>query len=647
MAELSYPAGAAAAGSRLELRGAAAPFALGALAVLGLGGANGGYFPSSWGWASVALATVLLWALALGGLSRPTGLEGAFLGALLLVACWYGVSGLWGVASSSSDELARVLLYVCGGAAALAVVRRNARPLLAGVLAGSAAIAGYALATRLFPTQLGNFDPISGYRLATPIGYWNALGLLCALALLLALALAAGARSPLAAALAAAPAPVLAATLYFTFGRGAWISLGAGLAFALALDPRRLRLTASALTLGLPASVGVLLGSRSRALTHLQASAGQAAHDGHRLALVVAALVVLAAALAAGLTLIRHRVALPARAHRTYAIVLALAALAALAGGLIRLGGPVSAVHRAWSSFAAPPPKIGTNLQGRLFSFSGSGRADLYRAAWRDFEAHPLLGSGAGSFEAYWLQHRPDGQKVRDAHSLYLETLAELGVVGLVLLVVALAAPLVAAVRARRRAAVPAAAGAYLAYLLGAGADWDWELAAVTLAALLVGVALLGSARPDEPREAGRRLRYGMLAAALALGGFGFVFLVGNLFLARAADAARAGRWTTAAADARKASSWLFWSTRPWQQLGEAQLGLGQTRAAQRSFRSALRKDAGDWSLWLDLARASTGRAQAAALAHAKRLDPLAPEIATFEHELGSSSGIDVSVGQG
>src|SRR5581483_1602199 len=134
MAELSYPA--AAAGSRIERRGAAAPFALGALAVLGLGGANGGYFPSSWGWAIVALAAVLLWAIALGGLSRPTGLEGAFLGALLLVACWYGVSALWGVASASTEELARVLLYVSAGAAALAVVGRDARPLVAGVLAG-------------------------------------------------------------------------------------------------------------------------------------------------------------------------------------------------------------------------------------------------------------------------------------------------------------------------------------------------------------------------------------------------------------------------------------------------------------------------------------------------------------------------------
>src|SRR5207247_266185 len=130
--------------------------------------------------------------------------------------------------------------------------------------------------------------------------------------------------------------------------------------------------------------------------------------------------------------------------------------------------------QRADHAFAAPPPEIHGDLNRRLFNFSGSGRVPLWRAALHDFEAHPVLGSGAGSYEAYWLAHRGDPGKVRDAHSLYLETLAELGVVGLLLLLVALAVPLSVAVRARRQPLVPALFGAYVAYPVHASLDWDW-----------------------------------------------------------------------------------------------------------------------------------------------------------------------------
>jgi len=79
--------------------------------------------------------------------------------------------------------------------------------------------------------------------------------------------------------------------------------------------------------------------------------------------------------------------------------------------------------------------------------------------------------------------------------------------------------------------------------------------------------------------------------------------------------------------------------------LGEAQLGEGQTHAAQASFRQAIYKDSGDWSLWLDLARASTEKEQASALAHASRFDPLSPEVAEFKSELGTQSGTSITAG--
>jgi O-antigen ligase len=401
-------------------------------------------------------------------------------------------------------------------------------------------------------------------------------------------------------------------------------------------------MTIAAIALAAPAAAAVVLASHRSALTHQQATVAQAAHDGHRFALVVLAFAVVAGVLGACAMLMLGRLASTARTERAYAAVLVLAVIAAVVAVSAHYGGPASAVRRGWDSFSAPAPKTQVDLRKRLFSFSSSGRVDLWRAALHDFEAHPLVGSGAGSYEAYWLAHRATVIKVRDAHSLYLETLAELGIVGLVVLLAALLAPLVAAVRARRHPLAGAATAAYVAFLVHAGVDWDWEITSVTLAGLLVGVALLALARPENERPLGSRTRTAVLTATLAIAAFGFVFLVGNMFLSRASAAAGSGHWSTAATDAKRASSWLPWSTDPQRQLGEAQLAQGNTKAAQASFHSAIDKDRADWSLWLDLALATNGKAQASALAEATKLNPLSPEIKELKTELGSSGGIAI-----
>src|SRR5436305_1855043 len=83
---------------------------------------------------------------------------------------------------------------------------------------------------------------------------------------------------------------------------------------------------------------------------------------------------------------------------------------------------------------------------------------------------------------------------------------------GLVLLLIALLTPLVAAVRARHRPTTAIAAGAYVAFLVHAGVDWDWELTAVTLTGLLCGVALLIAARRDENTLRLGQRRYALVA---------------------------------------------------------------------------------------------------------------------------------------
>jgi len=92
-----------------------------------------------------------------------------------------------------------------------------------------------------------------------------------------------------------------------------------------------------------------------------------------------------------------------------------------------------------------------------------------------------------------------------NAHSLYLETLGEVGIAGSVLLGAALAPPLVAGARARRDPLALAALAAYAAWLVHAALDWDWELPAVTLAALACAGAVLVAARSDEDLRPDRK----------------------------------------------------------------------------------------------------------------------------------------------
>jgi O-antigen ligase len=520
-------------------------------------------------------------------------------------------------------------VYVGVVAAALLVVRRRTVPqLLAGVLVGITLVCAYSLATRLFPERLGTFDPLAGYRLTTPVGYWNALGIFSGLGVVLALGLAARASRPWWRALAAAALPLLTATFFFTFSRGAWVALAVGLVAACALDPRRLQLLASLVALAPCAALTVLLAHRSGALTTTTSSLAAASHEGHRLALWIVVLSIAAAGVALTLGLVEPRMHVPRAARTTFALALALVVVAGLAVVWVHGGSPPSLARKAYDSFLAPRKAVGTHVENRLLDLSANGRIDLWRVSWHDAESHPLAGTGAGTYEQSWAAHRQIPRQARDSHSLYLQTLGELGVVGLALLLVALGAPLVAAVRARRSPVVPVAFGAYVAFLVHGAVDWDWQLTGVGAAGLLCAVALVASAPPGD-REVRLAMsgRIAAAAVALALVGVAFGAVMANVPLESAQSAAERGDWAASAADARRARSWAPWSSEPWKLLGEAQLAQAQIAAARRSFRTALAKDPHNWELWLDLGIASTGAEQRRALATAVRLDPHDPTI--------------------
>jgi hypothetical protein len=601
------------------------PSLLGLVPVASLGAAQGGYFPSAWGWAALGLLWASGLAIVLRSSAHLSDAERAFVVAWGGLVAWIAFSIVWSRDLPETVlELERAIVYVSGAVAVVVIAHtRSARFVLGGLLAGISLISAFSLATRLFPGELQVYDRSAVYRLAQPIGYWNGLAIFTAMGVLLALGFAARARRRAVRAVCAGLVVILLPTFYFTFGRSGWIALAAGLAVAVLIDPRRLQLLVTLLVVA-PASVaGVWLAAHSHGLTRAGAPAARAAHDGHRLAL---ALVLLSAVNATALMLlafVERRVVVRAAARRVFAAALAVTLAVVLALTFARYGSPSTLVRKGYAAFKAPTPHV-VNLNRRLLSFSGNGRYELWRLAWLDGRDHPWLGSGAGSYERYFLQHQPpDVGRVRDAHGLYVETFAELGPVGLIFLLACLGIPLLVAVRARMHPLVPAAAGAYAAFLVHAIADWDWELPAVTLAAILCGGAILVAGRRyGKVRLLSVPVRSFAVTVIVVAGAFASIGLVGNSAL-KASDAARRdGHWDSAVSQARRARSWMPWSPAPWSALGEAQLGAGLARNARASFCKAVSMDRQDWELWYDVARASTGDGRTAALQRAVALYP-------------------------
>jgi O-antigen ligase len=286
--------------------------------------------------------------------------------------------------------------------------------------------------------------------------------------------------------------------------------------------------------------------------------------------------------------------------------------------------------NRATSSFSSDTTGApGGSLNSRLLSTSGNGRTDYWRVALKEIAAHPLLGGGAGSFDRWWLARRPTGYGALDAHNLYLETLAELGPIGLALLVAALVLPFVRLVRVRRIPLAAACGAAYVAFLAHAALDWDLELTGVGLAGVLCGAAIVGAgeARPAPVR---RPRRVAALAVLGSLAAFVFVLHVGNVSLAHSGSALDRDDTRAAARAARRAERWQPWSARPLVALGEAQLVAGDVETAAATFRRAVRRDPGDWQGWYDLGLATRGAERLRALAAAARLNPRAPALAAL-----------------
>jgi hypothetical protein len=506
-----------------ERLAAPAAFVLTSVSIGLLAADQGGYFEGAWRLATPLYAAVVVAILAgardlrvpRAALVTAAGLAG--------LCAWTALSWVW-----SSDRTATVtdvhllLVYVAGGAALLLLANGGRGVAVAGgVVAAAAAIDTFSMTTRLYPRTFGMYTG-SGYgRLYQPIGYWNALGAFSVIAIILALGFAAR-GGMLTRMLAAAALVPIAPTLYLTFSRGALAGLAVGLVAIVALDRNRVQLIVGMFA-GSIGAVGALLAVHGHpALTKYNRDLADQATQGAQTAARMISLIPLAMGPPALLSGLEARFTVSRFARTIAGAGMVLAACAAVAVGINRFGNPIGFVHDAVHTLEKPAPTFPKgDLNLRLLSLSPNGRVLFWKAAWHDFAAHPVAGAGAGTFADYWESHRQVKIHTKHAHSLYLETLAELGVVGLAILLVALVPPLWAGLHRRAHPMSAAVMAAFIAFLVHSGGDWTWQLPGVALAAIACAAACIGLVADTNAIRLGPLARWAGIALALAIAAIG------------------------------------------------------------------------------------------------------------------------------
>jgi O-antigen ligase len=624
------------------------------LLVVGLALGGGGFDVSSRHIAGLAVWLVVVALLAFGAASRATPARPLYwaLGLIGGLAVLSAISSLWsGSMELSVIEADRVLVYLSFFLAAFLIAQTDQRRqrFAEGLAIAVTLVALLGLGSRLLPHVFEVSNSIeAGARLRYPLGYWNANGAMfgIAVAMLLWMSRRAGWATLRWISVATMPAVLLA--LYFTYSRGGLLSLivAAGCLIALSADRLWLLATVGIAALGaLPAVLAVQ--SRDGIANNL---AGQATVDQG-----VAVLAFLAAGIALSLLLFAALRWIERREGRRTGKAVELSRHPKLLRGvaiglaIVAIGAAIAVGGKAWHKFSSSDIAFPANPEKHFSDLSGAGRHDFWRVALDAFSEDPVLGHGAGTYVFSWTQHRSIAMPVHDAHSLYLEAFAELGLIGGVL-VLALVLTLLwfgfCAWRAttdfqRDRQAVLLAA--MLAFAIGAAFDWFWEIADMGAIFFLAAGVLVGvrcaqlSPATEAISERGKGRRYGLAVSGVAVAWIAALALIGPLLVSReikaSQSAAADGNLGSAIDHASTARSIEPWAASPYVQLGLLAELQGNFPDATVYLTRAIEREDRNWQ-WYYLRSKIEHEAgnEAAAqrdLAKARELNPLAACLAS------------------
>lgn len=638
--------------ARLEQTAAfLAPVAL----IGGLALAGGGFDVSGRHIAGLAAWLVVVALLVFGAasattLARPLYASIGLIGGLAL---WSAISSLWsGSVELSLTEVDRILAFLGFFIAACLIAQTNERRqrFAEGLAVAIALVALVGLFSRLLPDVLSVTDPSGGPRLRYPLGYWNANGVICGMAAAMLLWTSRhGSWTALRwASVAMLPAVLL--TLYFTYSRGGLLSLVVSVVCLLALSRDRLWLLGT-LAIAVVATLPAVLAVQARRELADNLGGSAMADQGVTVLLILLAGTALALVAVAGLRRLEARDgrftgrAVELSRHPGLLRGMAIGGVVLATGLAIAVGG------KAWHQFSTSDVYFPDRPEQHFSQLGGAGRHDFWSVSVDTFEEKPVFGIGAGTYEFAWEEGRSIDLPVHDAHSLYLEAFAELGIFGGLLVIGVIGGLLWIGVSTWRAAPYPereryaALNAVMLAFAVGAAFDWFWEIAGLA-AVFFLAAGVLVSARcaqlapnsGQEPAQADSR-RYGLAIVGLATAWIAAVALIGPLLVEReikaSQQAAARGDLATAFERARSARSIEPWASSPYVQLGLLAELQRDFTGATLYFTRAIEREDRNWQLYYLRARVE-GKAGDTAAAEAdtekaRQLNPRAPELQPAE----------------
>jgi UDP-GlcNAc:undecaprenyl-phosphate GlcNAc-1-phosphate transferase len=643
-------------------RSAAAAIAATALGLgAGLSLFFGGYYDNGL-WVPIGL--ILTLAAAAAAVFRPPRITLpavlAF-GGLAGLGLWSLISTTWAHGVEAASVAAnRWLTYAALLLLALALVRTRRQAAL--LLTGAGIGIGLVAATVLI-RMLGS-DPAAlflGGRLNAPLGYINGEGAAFAMSCWFGLALAER-REPLLAGLGAAATVALACLTLLSQSRGAAIASFLAVMVALVVIPGRARrvLALAVVAAGVAAAAAAVVkvysvgqaGVVPTSVTHRAAVA--------ILLSAVVAGIAWAAVVALGRAIENRGHERAATLHRVATGIAILVLAVPVATAVVRSATIERTVREQWTAFVhlsdAGSSSPGA-AQTRLFSGAGN-RYDYWRIAWHAFTAHPLTGVGAGNYAEYYYRDRQTTEAIENPHSLELQTLSELGLIGALLLVLALAGVALGVMRMRRvartslavRATMVAALGSATVWLGDTSGDWMHLLPGVSAIAVLSVAVICQGGAPDPaiPDPVGLHAdtgpgSRGSITTLIGAGGVAFVLVIAGACLLRAAlvrvylDDARAelsSQPAKAITDAGRALRLDSGNLDAYYVKAAGQARLDEAAASRATLLSAAREDPQDfvtWTLLGDLeVRLRDFGAAGAFYGRAHALDPNDPAIAAL-----------------